>query len=217
MSSMTQILQEPGLWNGMIIIGVLVLLGESAWRSWTLEGRVDDPARLFPRPAPARLAYAFGPALPPGWLRPMTGDGYTTRRNVQIEYLDEPEIQELLQHGLEQITAELNAGQGATEEWSPIAEQVTAGRSLEDWWSERLQAYDAALKRIDSDQRLPDGSVWHPPMAHAWPYHTLTTEENLRQFVDDSQRLHAYRELRIGHTGEFTTRQHMELEALVNA
>jgi hypothetical protein len=196
MSAMTDLLHNPGLWNSMIIVGVLVLLGESAWRSWHLEGRVDDPARLWPRPAPARLAYAFGPAE-----GPRAGSAYRFAVAAAAVRLD-------TSHGALEAVAE-NDGRGATEEWSPAAEQVTAGRSLEDWWSERLQAYDAALKWIDTAPRLPDGTGAFVVLGN-------TVAEELDLFVSRSQRLHAYRELRIGQTGEFTTRQHMELEALVS-
>lgn len=194
MSGMTDLLHDPGLWNGMIIIGILALLADCAWRSWTLEGRVDDPARLWPRPAPARLAYAFGPMPVPAAIGPTLGDGYT--RIMAAISLDTAE--------------QANDGRGATEKWSPIAEQVTAGRSLEDWWSERLQEYDAALKRIDAAPRLPDGTGAFVILGN-------NVAEELDLFVSGSMRLKAYRSMRLEHTGEFTKRQHMQLEALVNA
>lgn len=203
MSAMTDLLHDPGLWNGMIIVGVLVLLGESAWRSWHLEGRVDDPARLWPRAAPARLAYAFGPAEGPraGGAYRFAGAAASVQLDVSRGAFEAA--------GRYPVDAE-NDGRGATEEWSPAAEQVTAGRSLEDWWSERLQAYDAALKWIDTAPRLPDGTGAFVVLGN-------TVTEELDLFVSRSQRLHAYRELRIGQTGEFTARQHMELEALTSA
>jgi hypothetical protein len=188
---MTQMLHNPGLWNSMVIIGLLVLLGDAAWRSWTLEGRVDDPARLFPRSAPARLAFAFGPLEPA-----RTGDGYRGRPVVVT---------------IDPVHA------GATEEWSPAGEVAAAGQSIEDWWSERLQAYDDALRAIDSDLRDSDGGRWHPPLAADEARRLATTDDELERFIGGSQRLHAYRELRVGSTGEFTAREHMQLEALLGA
>jgi hypothetical protein len=99
---------------------------------------------------------------------------------------------------------------GATEEWSPMAEIVDAGRSGEDWWSERLQAYDAALRWIDAAPRLEDGT---PSYAAAG----LNTAQQLDVLIAGSQQLHAYRELRIGDTGSFSRRDHMELEQLLAA
>jgi hypothetical protein len=198
---MTQLLHSPGLWLGIVTIGVLVLLGDTAWRSWTFQGRVADPSELYPRRARPRASYAFGPHAPTLARGPVAGGAARVpraRSGIVPVYMDAaaPHV-------------------GATADWSPVGEVAAAGQSLEDWWSERLQQYDGALKRIDEAPRLVDGSAWHPPMVAPWPYYALTTAEHLEQFVQGSMRLHAYREMRVGSTGEFTPREAMALEAML--
>lgn len=100
---------------------------------------------------------------------------------------------------------------GATEDWSPIAEVAEAGRSLEDWLSERLQQFDEALRWIDQVPRRADGVGAFVLAAGR------STAEELEAFVAGSMRLHAYRELRVGSTGSYGPREHMELEALLSA
>lgn len=184
--------------------GVLGLAVETLWRSWHFPGRVADPSELFARKASPRLAYAFGPAAPP-WMLEQPYAGFSPgAAAVTLEYA-----------GPDPVPA--NDGAGATAEWSPLAEVAAVGQSLEDWWSERLQEYDAALKRIDEALRDIEGHVWHPPMASSWPYCVMTTAENAAQFVAGSQRLPAYRALRLAHTGEFSPREAMQLEALLSS
>ncbi len=200
---MTQLLHSPDLWLSMVTIGVLVLLGDTAWRSWTFEGRVADPSELYPRRARPRAPYAFGPHAPTLARGPVAGGAARVPR---------------ARSGIVPVYMEAPSGEayaGATVDWSPADEVSAAGQSLEDWWSGRLQQYYEALKRIDNAPRLPDGSVWHPPMVAPWPYYALTTGESLEQFVAGSQRLHAYRAMRVGATGEFSPREAMELEALL--
>jgi len=197
------VLHNPSLWTLIVLVGAFGLLLDTALRSWRFPGRVDDWGWFTGSPAPAILPHPIGPEP----VRPYTGDGATRRELVLYEWRGD--YLELPAPRVEQCDArEL----GATEEWSPIAEVAGAGRSLEDWLSERLQQYDDALHRIESALRMPDGSVWHAPMSAPWPYIPLTTDNNLQQFIDGSQQLHAYRELRIGGTGEFTARDHMDLE-----
>lgn len=254
MSGMT-LLHSPALWAVLVLIGVVGLLGDTAWRSWTFPGRVEDPAVMFARPAPTRARWPLGPEEPPRrhpfaptlaeW--PIAGPtSYTlmARAGVDVEYQHEGvpvvvadwsarggDFMELYEMPPARHGAGPTAGQerelldfpavperteaGATEDWSPIAEVAEAGRSLEDWLSERLQRFDEALHWIDNAPRAIDGTAWHPPMVLPPAQYLLTTGEHFEQFVSGSQKLHAYRELRIGATGEFTTRQHMELEALL--
>jgi hypothetical protein len=198
---MTDFLHAPELWALIVLIGVIGLGSDAAWRSWTFEGRVADPSELYPRRAPHRLIYAYGPAAPPPWR---TGNGWGAPCRHQIEPVflaGEP--------------TPARTDEGATADWSPVAEVAAAGQSLEDWWSERLQRYDEALRRIDSVQRLADGTPWHPPMALRSLAVAQTTDDSFEIFVAGSQRLHAYRELRIGATGEFSARDHMQLEGLL--
>lgn len=86
---------------------------------------------------------------------------------------------------------------GATEAWSPTGEVAGAGRSLEDWLSERLQAYDEQLRRIESMPRLPDGRGAYAVLGR-------TTAEELAAFVAGSQRLGAYRSFVLETTGGFS-------------
>lgn len=195
---------SPALWAAIVLVGIFGLLGDTAWRSWRLPGQ----------------PIMGGPVFLARSVPVVTGDGHTLwSAGVQVDYtpLASPPVVladwsprggdflELAPAVPERTEA------GATEDWSPIAEVAEAGRSLEDWLSERLQQFDEALRWIDQVPRRADG-VGAFVLADG-----RSTAEELKAFVASSQRLHAYRELRIGQTGDYTTREHMELEALLGA
>lgn len=196
---MTELLHSPALWALIVLVGVIGLGADLAWSSWTFPGRVEDPARLWPRPAPARQPFAVGPSLPPGWRPlPQTGDGW---RYASLPiYMDEPTP----------AAPPENDGLGATAQWSPIAEVESGGRSLEDWWSERLQEFDDALKWIDTVPRLPDGTGAFVVLGD-------NVCQELESFVSGSMRLGAYRALRLEHTGEFSAADRRELASALAA
>lgn len=100
---------------------------------------------------------------------------------------------------------------GATEGWSPKHAAAEAERGMlplddvDEWLATRLSAYGHALTRIGCRTvSLVKGEVQR------------TVDDELTAFVAGSQRLHAYREMRIGATGGYGPREHMQLEALLS-
>lgn len=194
-------LHDPNLWVVLVLVGAFGLLADTAWRSWHFAGRVADSGWFVGAPAPMRSPWPIGPRMMTvrepwrdlvDW--PSTGDGHMRNHRVAAALAPPP-------------VAPVETA-GATEEWSPIAAVTSAGRSGEDRWSERLQAYDAALRWIDAAPRMEDGTPCYAAVG-------LNTAGQLEMLIAGSQQLHAYRELRIGDTGNFTARDHMELEQLL--
>jgi len=98
--------------------------------------------------------------------------------------------------------------EGATEGWSPLQEAEAVERTAlpgddtEGWWAERLRQFEHRLSVIDSAERTAEGRRIEVVRGYG-----RTVDDELQAFVDGSQRLHAYRLLRIGDTGEMSRAQ----------
>lgn len=115
--------------------GIALLLYDTAVRSWRMAGRVDDPARMFARPAPAVGRHRIGPAVPSRRLDDDPVRGWT--------YDDD---------GLVELTH-----RGATEGWSPLQEVEAVERTalpLDD-----VDEYLADLDRRFAAILVPDPAV----------------------------------------------------------
>jgi hypothetical protein len=201
------------------LAAVLVLLADTAVRSWHSPERVADPSYMWPRPAPARANYFIGPRLPGGsfrmpeaGLRLAWGNGGSFFQDTEMH--PAPELDTAaLRDGYrlladDRVHAMINGRDprplsvdpvhlGATEEWSPMAEHeaATAARlpldDVDEWLAERTRQYEHELSRIGCRTvSLVKGEVCR------------TVDDELQAFVDGSQQLHAYREMRIGNTQE---------------
>lgn len=190
-------------------LGFALLLYDTAARSWRMPGRVDEPSRMFARPAPAVGRHRVGPAVP---SRRLDDD------SVQAWFAAPPApdmVREISPRGepywiAEQLTRPQFTG--ATEGWSPLQEVQAAERvalpldDADEWLAERTRSFEHALSRIGARR------VW---LIKGIPQRTL--DDELRAFQQGSMALHAYRAMILDGTGEFTTRQHMQLEALLAA
>lgn len=172
-------------------LGLALLLYDTAMRSWRFAGRVDDPAVLHARPAPAVGRHRLGPAVPSRRLVDDPVRGWT---------VDESGLAELVEH------------KGATADWSPKREVAAVERralpldDVDEWLAERTRQYEHALSRIGCRAvSLVKGEV------------QATLDETLRRFQQGSMALHAYRMLILDSTGSYGPREHMELEALLLA
>ncbi len=214
---------------------VVVLLADTAVRSWRSPERVADPSYIWPRPAPVVSEQLIGPRLPSGSFSPhpmflvgaraaavrpaldvdalresyrgIAGDRYERLRAGDWNDLDaEPE--DVVTIKLDNRTAIFTPG--ATLDWSPIAEQVAAEArrlpldDVDEWLAERVREFEHALSRIEC-RRV--SLVRGEPQA--------TLDEQIARFVEGSQQLHEYRMFRIGETGGYGPREHMQLEALL--
>jgi hypothetical protein len=210
-------------WCCALLAWVLV---EIDLRMWRRPERLDS-SWGWTWPAPTRELRAIGPELPalpevavagPGWVRWtdstvewLEGAGAPDEGMVpMLDYKGDPYW--YAEEFLPPVTVD-PAHVGATEDWSPAADSAAAERGMlplddvDEWLAARLREYDGALARIDVRPcvTLIRGDAFR------------TVDEEFERFVDGSQRLHAYREWRIGSTDGFSPREHMELEALCNA
>jgi hypothetical protein len=184
----------------------LALLGwaltEIALLSWKRPERLDS-SWGWTWPAPTRELHWIGPEPPrlpevavagPGWIRWNTGE---------VTWLDAPTPAP--------VTVD-PVHIGATADWSPrhAAAEAEAGMlpldDVDEWLAGRLREYEHALSRIECRT---------VSLVRGEPQRTLWQE--LDAFVAGSQQLHAYRDLRIGATGGYGPREHMQLEALLSA
>lgn len=220
---MSYVTQIPGqVFLLIAFAAVAALLADTAVRSWRSPERVADPSWMWPRPAPVRSDVLIGPRLPGGsfrmpeaGLRLAWGPGGSyfqdTDRYPAPDWEGLRESYALLAddrvHALingswhdastEPITID-PVHVGATEEWSPLAEHAAADEArlplddVDEWLAERLRRFEHELSRIESRTvSLIKGEQCR------------TVDDELQAFVDGSQRLGAYRRLRIGDTGEY--------------
>lgn len=203
---------------------VLVLLADTAVRSWRSPERVADPSWMWPRPAPTRSPWRVGPRLPGNaWTMPEPGLRLAWSERAQDSYFEAAEQRpadsvdwSALRDSYRRasiITPPAAAGPvevaGATLDWSPIAEQAAADKArlplddVDEWLAERLRKYDGALARIDTAPRVT--------LIRGDRFRTVA--EEVARFDAGSQRLHAYRMLRIP-TGEYRMIESARVEAL---
>lgn len=179
------LVSSPAPWFLMAVAAAVILAADAAVRSWRFPGRVDDPSWMWPRPAPVRSPWPLGPSRPPL--------GRVAAELARARWVD-------LTEPTQQLPVVLpRPNEGATLDWSPLAEHaaVDAGRlpldDVDEWLAVRLSAFDSALLAIDRAERvtLLRGDAFR------------TVDEEFALLVDGSQQLHAYREWRIGATGEY--------------
>lgn len=163
---------------------------------------IEIDLRMWGHPARVRALLPSGPVAGPLRLERPTG----------VVYMNTPYVAPPAGPWLELELAPAPEHVGATEDWSPrhAAAEAELGMlpldDVDEWLATRACEYEHALSRIGCRTvSLVRGET------------QCTVDEELAAFVDGSQMLHAYRELRIGSTGEFTPRQAMQLEALLAA
>jgi hypothetical protein len=192
---------------------LMVLLADTAVRSWHSPERVADPAFMWPRPAPARSDVPIGPRLPSGsfrmpeaGLRLGWGPGGSFFEDTAVYPVPRPlVVVPPAGSAFWSAPESVSKHEGATEGWSPLQEAEAVERTAlpgddtEGWWAERLRQFEHRLSVIDSAERTADGRRIEVVRGYG-----RTVDDELQAFVDGSQQLHAYRLLRIGDTGEMT-------------
>lgn len=190
---MSYVMDIPAqVWFLVAAAAGFTLLADAAVRSWKSPERVADPSTMWPRQAPVISDRLVGPRLPSGSFR-MPEPGLRLAYGPGGAYFEDTAVHAARSLVIDPVHV------GATEYWSPLAEHeaVTVARlpldDIEEWLSGRLSEYDHELMRIGCRtvslvRGMPSGSV----------------DEQMAEFVAASQRLHAYRMLRIGDTGEFS-------------
>jgi hypothetical protein len=198
------------------------MLAEVALRSWRRPERFDS-SWGWTWPAPTRELHWIGPEPPALPAVAVAGPGWVRWGSGEVKWLVEagapepgmvPPVSprgEAFWDGMPVWVGPVHIG--ATEDWSPIAAGAAAERGMlplddvDEWLAARLREFDGALARIDT----------RPCVTLIRGDRFRTVDEELERFVDGSQQLHAYREWRIGQTGGYGPREHMQLEALCNA
>lgn len=205
-------------------LGLALFLADTAWRSWRIPGRVDDPSTLHARPAPAVGRHRVGPPAP---SRRLDNDDVQSWL-AETESFDSNELREsyrlLADDRVHDMINGRGAWAGATEGWSPLQEAAAVERTAlplddaDEWLAERLRAYEHELSRISACRRGANGerARWDALVEDSnGEYRTL--DDELRAFQQGSMALHAYRSMILDSTGGYGPREHMELEALLAA
>jgi hypothetical protein len=104
--------------------------------------------------------------------------------------------------------------EGATEEWSPVAEYAAVEQrrlpldDVDEWLAVRLAAFEHELMAIGARARGADGA----PSEIGW-----SVDVELDAFQRGSMGLHEYRSMVLDSTGSYGPREHMQLEELLTA
>lgn len=187
--------QQFGMY--LTLVCAYALLGwalvEIVTRSWGRPERLDA-SWLWTRPAPVRADRPYGPLRPPA----VRARG----RELVMEFVGEPVMP--TPRAIAARGESFWTGEGATEDWSPLAEHAAADArrlpldDVDEWLAARLHAYDHALARIQATSERE-------------------ADEEMASFQAGSMALHEYRSMILDSSREFTMREHMQLEAMLKA